>query len=242
MRYQIAMILVLCLIPLASAATLQGAVYNDNLEVEKDVLLEIDTTPAQKLLSKDGNYAFELLPGTYTLEARKGLITVTEKVLIQQEGTFKLDLFLLPDFTDEDELWAETDEDLLAGVEEESSNIWSYIIAGLFLAFAVWRIVAARKRYGSLGKFRKKMKIEQSKTIEEHKEDLAQEPGYVEKALEIIKKHDGRISQKELRKEMAYLSEAKVSLIITELEHKSLVEKVKKGRGNVILLKTISEG
>ena len=42
---------------------------------------------------------------------------------------------------------------------------------------------------------------------------------------------------KELRKEMLYLSEAKVSLIVTELEHKGLVEKIKKGRGNVLILK-----
>ena len=33
------------------------------------------------------------------------------------------------------------------------------------------------------------------------------------------------------------LSEAKVSLIITELEAKQKVEKIKKGRANVIILK-----
>ncbi len=36
---------------------------------------------------------------------------------------------------------------------------------------------------------------------------------------------------------MLDLSEAKISLILTELEHKGKVEKIKKGRGNVILLK-----
>ena len=85
--------------------------------------------------------------------------------------------------------------------------------------------------------FRKKIKEESKKTIYQHKAELAQEPDSADKALEIIKKHDGRISQKKLRKEMLYLSEAKVSLILTELEHKGLIEKVKKGRGNVILLK-----
>ena len=33
------------------------------------------------------------------------------------------------------------------------------------------------------------------------------------------------------------LSESKVSLILTELEHTGIIEKVKRGRGNVILLK-----
>ena len=54
--------------------------------------------------------------------------------------------------------------------------------------------------------------------------------------MDIIKKHGGRITQKELRKEMP-LSEAKVSLLISELEHKNKIEKIKKGRGNIIILK-----
>ena len=36
---------------------------------------------------------------------------------------------------------------------------------------------------------------------------------------------------------MMDLSESKISLILTELEHKGKIEKVKRGRGNVILLK-----
>jgi uncharacterized membrane protein len=36
---------------------------------------------------------------------------------------------------------------------------------------------------------------------------------------------------------MLPLSEAKISLIVTELEHTNKVVKVKKGRGNVILVK-----
>ena len=97
------------------------------------------------------------------------------------------------------------------------------------------RIIYARKKYGSLWAFRKRIKQESHKTLEQHKEELAKEPGYLDQALEIIKKHDGRITQKELRQEMMYLSEAKVSLIVTELEHKGKVEKIKKGRGNVII-------
>ncbi|MBU1112080.1 MAG: hypothetical protein ABIG93_02835 [archaeon] len=62
-------------------------------------------------------------------------------------------------------------------------------------------------------------------------------PGYIKRALDVIKTNDGRITQKELRKEMMDISESKVSLIITELEHKGKIEKVKRGRGNIILLK-----
>ena len=69
------------------------------------------------------------------------------------------------------------------------------------------------------------------------KEELASEPSYLDETIEIIKKHGGRIYQKELRKELMHLSESKVSLILTELEHNDRIEKIKKGRGNAIILK-----
>jgi len=57
---------------------------------------------------------------------------------------------------------------------------------------------------------------------------------YLDKILELIKK-EGRITQKEIRKQIP-LSEAKISLIISELEAKGIVRKIKRGRGNIIIL------
>ena len=226
-------------VSLASAATLKGTIYNENLELEADVLIEIDTKPEQKSLTKDGTYELELSPGMYILTAKRGDIEITESIQIVKEGIFVYDIFLLPDFKDEDELWAETEEDLLAEDEETSSSnrTWAYIITVIIVIFSITRIIRARKRYGPLKIFRRNIKKESKKSVEQHKKELESEPGYIQKAVDIIKKHDGRISQKQLRKEMLYLSEAKVSLIVTELEHKGKVEKVKKGRGNVIILK-----
>lgn len=53
--------------------------------------------------------------------------------------------------------------------------------------------------------------------------------------LAILEKHDGRITQLDLRKALPY-SEAKVSLIVSDLENRGLVKKIKKGRGNVLIL------
>lgn len=220
---------------LVSATTLQGTIYSTNLEPETDVLVEINTVPEQRLLARTGTYQFDVTPGTYTLTAQKEDIIITEEVKVLTEGTFVYDLFLLPDFTDEDDLWADTEEEL---IEEEPTLLrWQYVVTGLIVLFLLYRFYRARKKYGSIWKFRKRIQAEAAKTTEQHKEELAQEPGYIEKALEIIQKHDGRISQKELRKEMLYLSEAKISLILTELEHKGKIEKIKKGRGNVVVVK-----
>ena len=226
------------LMSFTQAATLQGSVYNDQLELEKNVLIEINTIPLQKVLATSGSYSLELSPGKYTLTARKGFIETTEEIEIIKEGSFTLDIFLLPSFGDEEQLWQDTNIDFF---EEEEKIPWSYWITAAIIIFLIFRIVRTRKKYGPLRKFRLEAKKEQKKTIEEIKEEIANEPGYLENVLEIIKKHDGRISQKDLRKEMLPLSEAKVSLIITELEHQGKIEKIKKGRGNVLILKPTEE-
>ena len=69
------------------------------------------------------------------------------------------------------------------------------------------------------------------KKTEEKYEDVD-----LEKIIKIIKQEGGRTTQKEIRKEIP-LSEAKISLMIAELEHKGIIEKIKKGRGNIIILK-----
>ena len=53
--------------------------------------------------------------------------------------------------------------------------------------------------------------------------------------IRIIKENKGRITQKDIRKQIP-LSEAKISLMITELEDKGIVKRIKKGRGNIIIL------
>ena len=104
-----------------------------------------------------------------------------------------------------------------------------WIIPIIFLILFA-RFFKLRKKYGSLRQFRAKVKEESAKMVENN-------PQYLEQALELIKNHDGRIHQKTLRQELLHLSEAKVSLIVSELEHKGLVERFKKGRGNIIILK-----
>ena len=71
--------------------------------------------------------------------------------------------------------------------------------------------------------------IKRRETKEELPEDLKE-------VLEVIKRSGGRITQKELRKKLGY-SEAKMSLVIADLERRGLIEKIKKGRGNIIFLK-----
>ena len=228
------LITIILLSSLATAATLKGSIYGSNLELETDVLIEIDN---QKYLSKEGTYTFELEVGDYTLTATKGFIATSEEIKVT--GTNVFDVFLLDDFTDEDDLWKDTEEQFFTEdvIEDSKYAIWRYILGGLIILALFYRFFWMRRKFGSLRKFRRHHKAENRKTTAEHQKEIDNEPGYIDRVIEIIKKNDGRIHQKTLRKEMLDVSESKVSLILTELEHKGKIERIKKGRGKIIILK-----
>lgn len=203
---------------LAAAATLSGMIYTEELELAQDVLVEIDTQPQQRLLSRDGTYAFELPPGNYTLTLTyptgETNETTIEHVVVRQEGGFIFDMFLFPTFAEEELLYEEIGEvEDLPDLDGERSIFWQLFILSLILLllFLILLFHHRRKRFGA-------------------------EDDRVEEILAIIRKEGGRISQKELRKRLPE-SEAKVSLLIAELEAKGRIEKIKKGRGNILVLK-----
>ena len=205
-RYILFFCLFLFSISLVSGAKLHGSIYDLNLTKQTNVIVEINTVPKQQYLAKTGEFAFEVPIGTYTIKAGKGTLVTTDTVKITGEGTFIFDLFLFPSLEEEDELLKD-----LSGISVED-NIkksffsrypwWSFVGTILVFAFAIWRILRAEKKYGKLPKvklFGRKKKPD--------------EPLYLDEALKIIKKNDGRITQKELRKEMM------LSLLLQPLIH-----------------------
>lgn len=67
-------------------------------------------------------------------------------------------------------------------------------------------------------------------------------PDDLRELIAILAKNGNRMTQKDLRGILRRHSEAKVSLMITDLEDRGLVRKIKKGRGNVIILEDIGDG
>jgi uncharacterized membrane protein len=61
-------------------------------------------------------------------------------------------------------------------------------------------------------------------------------PADLQEVMNIIRGQGGRITQKDLRSKLKY-SEGKVSLILADLERRELIEKFKRGRGNVVILR-----
>jgi uncharacterized membrane protein len=220
-------VLLLILIETALGATIHGTVYDLMLEKKENAIVTVDTAPKQTYVAKDGTYSFELGIGEYTIEAKyieedKLISKIKETVSVQQEGDYIVDLILFPSFEEEEELLSETDLDVVDPLEEV--NYTFYIVIGIFvIAFGIFIYLKYKK---SLTKIKKDIE----ETIQS--KEVAAES---KKVLDFIKQ-EGRTTQKEIRRKFPS-SEAKISLIISELEHKGIIKKIKKGRGNIIVLK-----
>jgi|TARA_Y100000310_G_C20670029_1_gene809732 uncharacterized membrane protein len=244
----ICLIFLLLAVPYSLAATIHGTVYDMGLNKAENAIVKVNTVPEQTYVAVDGSYSFNIPNGDYSIEAvyesefRK--YTSTEEVKVETDGEYVVDIILFPDISEEESLLDENIE-IPSIYEEERSLIWLYVVVLVVAAFVVYYIVFEKRRRKKkkeqtagkeeLGekKEEKLEKREEPKLKQTSTEELVE--NLADKVLNFIKKNDGRTTQKDIRKQFP-LSEAKISLVITELEHKGLVKKIKKGRGNVILL------
>ncbi|HLC84227.1 MAG TPA: hypothetical protein VJH22_00355 [Candidatus Nanoarchaeia archaeon] len=213
----------------ASATTLEGKVYDFSLSPVDKAVVEINTTPVQRTVTENGAYLLEVKGGDYTLTAKSISQGVTfaqaqEQVLLPSEGRFTLDIILFPEIMEDVEPVIQPEEDI-KDIFERPADEYFFIYRALFIiavAFAAW---------GGYVWYQRKNAKEHE---EENDEPVASKD--LNTLLAIIKNNDGRITQKDLRKELPY-SEAKVSLMLDELESQDKVKRIKKGRGNIIVLR-----
>jgi len=228
MKYVMLLLLFLMGIPLVSGATLYGVVYSFDLERTDNVKVEIDSTPVQRDVTENGTYTFEIEPGRYTLTAQQfedGILIASaqENITIAKEGTFVFDLILFPEF---EELELETVEVPDVELLVQKRNWVDFIFILLFLIMMFIFVYYFRVKPEE----KKEMVVEEKI---ERKEETKE--GDLDKIIKYIKKEGGRITQKELRKAFPY-SEGKMSLMIAELEDQGKLKKIKRGRGNILVL------
>ncbi|MBN2112295.1 hypothetical protein JW707_04310 [Candidatus Woesearchaeota archaeon] len=209
----------------ANAAQIYGTIYDLGLNEAKDVLVEINTKPKQQYVAKNGTYSFSVPLGDYVLSAKRYseailVSTDEENVSIKSEGDYVLDLILFPSLEEEEQLLSESDIDIETGLVPEETN--PLAVAAVLIAIVALFLIL-RMRGKIIGIRRKEIEKE--------------EAGYdeIKKVVDFIKKEGGRTTQKDIRKHFPQ-SEAKISLILTELEDREVIRKIKKGRGNVIIL------
>lgn len=237
----------------ATAAELKGTIYAwDTLEPLPNTIIEIDTTPKQTFVAKDGIYSFYLPPGDYSLLAvysENGAVLYIgeENIEIKDDKKYTLDIITFTPLDDDLDLSDLMEEDfnsdigLLAKGPPQDPNIPYYIM--LFVLIA---IIAAVAYYWQTNKSVPANTSSIPQTQNQKQTPLLR-PAYTPPApetldqpainiLKTLERYGGRLTQKELREKIG-LGEAQTSLIISELESMGYVKKIKKGRGNIIVLR-----
>ncbi|MBP2030518.1 putative membrane protein [Methanohalophilus levihalophilus] len=244
----------------SSTATVHGAVYEwYSFELLDDAIIEINSTPPQTIVAKYGIYSLDLDNGTYKISAYyyegENLESSTEEIItIDGDGDYVVDLLLQPVYenpfeeTDNENLTASIEEEtgFLAEETENSNYLYAILILILLSAFVAYGVYRKKKeadtKQASVGKetvipnaFPEAEFMETAPNDSKSPNEEKDLPEDLKKIIDIIKSNGGRITQKELRQKVDY-SEAKVSLMIADLENRGLVQKFKKGRGNIIVL------
>lgn len=221
MRY-LTLLLMILLLPFTYGATIHGNIYDSNLMPANGARIEINSVPKQTFIAKDGTYSFELNEGNYELKIflkeTNTNFFAEQNITILDQGDYILDFVLLPDLSEETDL---LNNDIIIEEPDYQFNKRGYGFYFLALAIFIGSLVYLR--------FMIKKPVVLS-NIDEVNDDL------LPKVFEFIKSSGGRTTQKEIRIQFPY-SEAKISLIISELESKNMIEKIKKGRGNIIVIK-----
>jgi uncharacterized membrane protein len=218
----------------ADAAVIHGTVYDMQLNAARNTIVTINTEPKQSFVATNGTYTFLLNLGSYELSARhiENVYTfkTVQNISIVQDGDFVIDLLLLLDIEDAESL---TDENVSVSdlypsepiiPNKEGSSIIVVIIA--LLAIIIVLLI-----YISYKKTNRPSQQDIRDTVA-----LAEEDDIGLQILYYIKEEHGRVNQRDIHRKFP-ISEAKVSLIVKELEAKGLVEKIKKGKGNIIKLR-----
>ncbi len=205
------LILLILILPV-NGAVIKGNIYSWELN-KIGAIVEINTTPKQRIVALNGSYMFEIPLGTYEIKAYSidGNLFCNETVNVTRNGTYTIDLILFPRLEESKLNITELDFAFESGIDQTIIYVVIAICSlSALITYTLFRIFR-RKRIDIL-------------------------PNDLKIVLELIKSAGGRITQKELREKLGW-SEAKLSLVLSDLERRGLIEKYKKGRGNIIFLK-----
>ncbi|NJD78068.1 MAG: hypothetical protein FIB08_13420 [Candidatus Methanoperedens sp.] len=226
------------------AAALHGTIYewSDFEKPLKNAIVEVNSTPLQYTVSTTGTYSFNLSPGNYSIRAkyyRNNILeyAAEEEMIIDKEGDFIHDILLFPPTDPEDEMLGDInltkDIDMVndSGINDYFSFILVFVLLIILFFYFLWkkksRIIEPVSNESA--------KIQPIKTGENRDEAKREElPADLKDLYDLILGMGGRTTQKEIRKKIAF-SEAKVSLMIADLEDRGLIKKIRRGRSNIII-------
>lgn len=256
MRKFLVILALLILFSSASAAEIHGKVYEwFSLDELDNVVIDVNSVPGQRVVSKDGSYGFELALGDYLLHAEyfedgERKYVSDEIVRIVEDGSFIVDIIMFPPEIDVNSLeQPDVDVDVSGEAAGRIELDWVVPIAAVIVIIIAALFLIVPKRG--------KQKAQRWESAEKHGEEREAGGGgsgkkpaeqtqaeksagldkYAREVVEVLGRSGNRLTQKELREKITGIGEAKISLIVSELEEMGIVKKIKRGRGNIIVLK-----
>ncbi len=208
MRFWQAPLLIALLASLCSAAFVHGSIYSDNLQKINSTVIRVDGPFSYQLVTDKANYSIYLPEGNYRISAS----------VYDQSGNTAL----------------YSEEDVKVGGEDQTMDLvlrpaWpmGYTVALLvifIIIIACAFLWTGRQRQS--GTPRPRQEAPASRKAVEPDEDA-------KAVLRALDGFEGRSTQKELKEALGF-SDAKLSLILSELESLGSIKKFKRGRGNII--------
>ncbi len=219
-------------------AKVYGTVYewSDFEKPLKNVIVELEenSTRVQYNVSTTGTYVFDRIsPGNYLVKARYYRNNILEyageeNVSVEYvEDVKNIDLLLFPPTDSEMEYLGDINLTDNADFKKENAPSYYIIIIPILALSGLIVLRFARKKKSISGEIIKD-------TVPPATGEIKALPQDLQVLYDMIVRLGGRTTQKDLRKKMA-CSEAKVSLMIADLENRGLIEKIKKGRSNIII-------
>jgi uncharacterized membrane protein len=163
----------------AQAAFIQGNIFDSNLDIAKNSIVRINSTPAQSMVARDGTYQFHVEPGSYLLTATTIDNTgrTEETLLIERDGSFSKDIILFPVLNET----LVRDEEFTANsfLQEQNKNLTTLIVLLVVVLMALLLLVSGGFLFFIL---REKRKLEEhSDELKEYIKELRQERDTLEK-------------------------------------------------------------
>lgn len=211
MRFGVLFVL-LSLFAISSSAFVYGTIYNGNLEQANKTILRIDGAFTYQMVTDRANYSIFLPNGEYKLSGQSmdkegNLAFYAENTIHVGDADQQVDVVLKP-----------------VGV-----NPLVLISSAIILVAVIfWFVIRKKKNFEASENV--DVPVRAPEPIKSIKLELDEDSKSV---LKILDSFESRATQKELKETLKF-SDAKLSLILTELEHTGHVKKFRRGRTNVI--------
>lgn len=254
-------LLAICTISPGCAVEIRGELYEwGNYKILQNTIVNINSTPEQSIVATNGTYNFDVEPGVYNISAsyygENNLAYYNEeKINLIDNESYVLDIVLFPVVSMK--LQNESINNTIKSSETNKKTFSGIVLLSdilvILIAIGVIRLIWFKHKKEKFEDNRDNLEsikigeLSDNLELNEEIDDLVEQEEYddeipkgpispeLEEIIEVIRSHGGRMTQKDLRGRIKY-SEAKVSLMLFELEKRGIIQKFKKGRGNVILL------